>query len=46
MIRGRARAVVVLSETLRDFLLISSFGLWAVLLGFCPIMAYHGLMGH
>ena len=36
----------VLSETLRDFLLVSSFGFWAVLLGVFPIMAYHGLMGH
>jgi hypothetical protein len=41
----RARAVAVLSETLRDFLLVSSFGFWAVLLGFFPVLAYHGLMG-
>lgn len=45
MLQLRARAVAVLSETLRDFLLVSSFGLWAVLLGFFPVLAYHGLMG-
>jgi hypothetical protein len=46
MIRTRARAVAVLTETLQDFLLIASFGFWAVLLGFFPVLAYHNLIGH
>jgi hypothetical protein len=46
MMQRRARSVAMLSERLQDFLLISSFGFWAVLLGFFPVLAYHGLMGH
>jgi hypothetical protein len=45
MTRRLARSVTVLSEMLPDFLLISSFGFWAVLLGFFPVLAYHGLIG-
>src|SRR5262245_39576912 len=45
MTQMRARAVAVLSERLKDFLLVSSFGFWAVLLGFFPVLAYHGLLG-
>jgi hypothetical protein len=33
------------SEKLRDFLLVSSFGLWAVLLGLAPVLAYRMLLG-
>jgi hypothetical protein len=46
MMQWRARSVAMLSERRRDFLLISSFGLWAALLGFFPVLAYHGLIGH
>jgi len=33
------------TEWLQDFLLLSSFGLWAVLLGLSPVLAFHLLMG-
>jgi hypothetical protein len=33
-----------LAEKLQDFLMLSSFGFWAVLLGFMPVLAYHSLM--
>jgi hypothetical protein len=33
------------AETKRDFLLVSSFGLWAVLLGFSPVLAVSFLIG-
>ena len=33
------------TELMQDFLLVSSFGLWAVLLGLTPVMAFHMLMG-
>jgi hypothetical protein len=46
MMPRRAGSLAVLSDTLQDFQLISSFGFWAVLLGFFPIFAYHGLLGH
>ncbi len=29
----------------QDFLLVSSFGLWALLLGFSPVLAVRLLMG-
>ena len=32
------------AEKLHDLLLVSSFGLWAVLLGFSPVLAFHMLM--
>ena len=32
------------AENLHDLLLVSSFGLWAVLLGFSPVLAFHMLM--
>ena len=32
------------TERLQDFLLLSSFGLWAVLLGLSPVLAFHLLM--
>jgi hypothetical protein len=31
---------------MQDFLLVSSFGLWAVLLGFSPVLAFRLLTGH
>lgn len=30
-------------ETMRDLLVVSSFGFWAVLLGFMPVAAIHML---
>jgi hypothetical protein len=32
------------AERIRDVLLISSFGLWAALLGFAPVLAYRLLV--
>jgi hypothetical protein len=29
---------------MQDFLLVSSFGLWAMLLGLSPVLAFHALM--
>jgi hypothetical protein len=31
-------------EKLQDLLMLSSFGFWAVLLGYVPVLAYHSLM--
>jgi hypothetical protein len=33
------------SEKMQDFLMVSSFGLWAVLLGLSPVLAFHLLLG-
>jgi hypothetical protein len=33
------------AERMQDLLLVSSFGLWAVLLGLSPVLAFHLLMG-
>jgi hypothetical protein len=33
------------SERMQDFLLVSSFGLWAMLLGLTPVLTFHLLMG-
>jgi hypothetical protein len=33
------------AEAVRDLLLVSSFGLWAMLLGFVPVVAFHLVMG-
>ena len=32
-------------ERMQDFLMLSSFGFWTVLLGFAPVFAIHSLMG-
>jgi hypothetical protein len=32
------------AERIHDCLLVSSFGLWAVLLGLSPVLAFHILM--
>ena len=32
------------AERIHDVLLVSSFGLWAVLLGLSPVLAFHMLM--
>jgi hypothetical protein len=31
---------------MQDFLLVSSFGLWAMLLGLSPVLAVHALMSN
>ena len=33
------------AERIQDLLLVSSFGLWAVLLGFSPVLAVRFLVG-
>ena len=33
-------------EWMRDMLILLSFGFWAALLGFAPIIAVHSLIGH
>ena len=33
------------AETVKDLLLVSSFGLWALLLGLAPVLAFHLVMG-
>jgi len=33
------------AERMQDLLLVLSFGLWAVLLGLSPVLAFHLLMG-
>jgi hypothetical protein len=33
------------TERMQDFLLVSSFGLWAALLGLSPVLAFHLLLG-
>ena len=32
------------AERIHDLLLVSSFGLWAALLGLSPVLAFHMLM--
>jgi hypothetical protein len=32
------------AERMQDLLLVSSFGLWAALLGLSPVLAFHLLM--
>jgi hypothetical protein len=32
------------AQRMQDFLLVSSFGLWAMLLGLSPVLAFHALM--
>jgi hypothetical protein len=34
------------ARRMQDFLLVSSFGLWAVLLGLSPVLAFRLLAGH
>jgi hypothetical protein len=33
------------AQRTRDVLLVSSFGLWAALIGFVPVVAFHAVMG-
>jgi hypothetical protein len=34
------------TERMQDFLLVSSFGLWAAVLGLAPVLAFRLLMGN
>ena len=40
----RTKNVLPYAERIQDVLLISSFGLWAALLGFAPVLAYRLLV--
>jgi hypothetical protein len=33
-------------QRIQDFLLVSSFGLWAAVLGLSPVLAFHVLMAN
>jgi hypothetical protein len=44
-IRNAGSAVPARAEALQDLLLVSSFGLWAVLLGLAPVLAFRLLLG-
>ena len=34
---------MAMRETLRDFVMVSAFGFWAVIIGFVPVVAIHTL---
>jgi hypothetical protein len=38
--RNASRPVSGRTERMQDLLIVSSFGLWAVLLGLAPVLAY------
>jgi hypothetical protein len=40
----RTKSVLLYAERIQDVLLVSSFGLWAALLGFTPVLAYRLLV--
>jgi hypothetical protein len=44
-IQNAGRPPLERGERMRDFLLVSSFGLWAMLLGLSPVVAFRLLMG-
>jgi hypothetical protein len=39
-VRSVIRPLVRRSERMQDLLIVSSFGLWAVLLGFAPVLVF------
>jgi hypothetical protein len=43
-IRAAIYPLVRRSERTQDLLIVSSFGLWAALLGLAPVLAFHLLM--
>jgi len=43
-IRNDGDAVWRRSESMNDLLVVSSFGLWALLLGLAPVLAVHLMM--
>ena len=40
-----AQTLAALREAARDFMIVSSFAFWAVMIGFVPLAAVHALMG-
>jgi hypothetical protein len=44
-IRDAGRLASTRAEAVQDLLLVSSFGLWATLLGFAPVLAFRLLLG-
>ena len=44
-IQKAGRRISGRSEKLQDLLLVSSFGLWATLLGLAPVLTFHLLIG-
>ena len=44
-IRSAGKLASARSEAVQDLLLVSSFGLWATLLGLAPLLAFRMLMG-
>jgi len=44
-IRDASNLASARAEAVQDLLLVSSFGLWAMLLGFAPVLTYRLLMG-
>jgi hypothetical protein len=44
-IRNAGRQASARAEAVQDLLLVSSFGLWAMLLGLGPVLAFRLLMG-
>ena len=43
-IRTATYPLIRRSERTQDLLIVSSFGLWAALLGLAPVLAFHLLM--
>jgi len=44
-IRNAGQLASARAEAVQDLLLVSSFGLWAMLLGLAPVLAFRLLMG-
>jgi hypothetical protein len=44
-IQNASRSASARAETIRDVLLVSSFGLWTTVLGLAPVLGYRLLMG-
>jgi hypothetical protein len=38
------RTQIALRETLRDFVVVSAFGFWAVVIGLAPVIAIYALL--
>jgi len=44
-IRNSGHQAFARAEAVQDLLLVSSFGLWAMLIGLAPVLAWHLVMG-
>ena len=44
-IQDAGKLAAARAEAVQDLLLVSSFGLWAVLLGLAPVLGFRLLMG-